>query len=67
MLFALGIVATAGATLVTVAHRLSKAPEGYEDQDGFHLLKRTRGSAVIRRRVGHAAEAGALRSARVHP
>jgi hypothetical protein len=52
MLVLLGILtATPVAAVATIAVCLRNAPEGYEDEGGFHVLKRREaGSAVIRNR-----------------
>ena len=39
MFFALGVLATVGA-LGMVARGLKNAPEGYEDEHGFHVVKK---------------------------
>lgn len=53
MLFAIGLVALAFASLVVIMNGLRKAPEGYEDEDGFHVVRdhanRPRLSALTRR------------------
>jgi hypothetical protein len=51
MILSLGILATAAAgSLFAVFNGLRHAPEGYEDEQGFHVLrKRVRGSGVSRR------------------
>ncbi|HEU0207846.1 MAG TPA: hypothetical protein VFQ78_02605 [Candidatus Udaeobacter sp.] len=54
-MFLLGvIVATASASLGVIVHALHKAPEGYEDEHGFHFLPerpRYSGASILPRRA----------------
>src|SRR5947207_3116666 len=61
MLFVIGIVATTAGTLAAILRALNRAPEGYEDELGFHIVKRAKGSAILARRQS-AATAASLRS-----
>ncbi|MEY2440379.1 MAG: hypothetical protein QOI34_1764 [Verrucomicrobiota bacterium] len=63
------ILFTATATaLGIVANSLRKAPEAYEDEGGFHIVSRAKGSAVLsRRKSREQTQAGSLKGARVHP
>ena len=65
MVITLAITAAIGSGLAVVAYYLRKAPVGYEDQSGFHIVPRVRGSAVVRHGRRHA-QAGSLKSARAH-
>jgi hypothetical protein len=48
VLVVFGMVAVAFAAVVPVYLWARKAPEGYEDQDGFHLIqKRARGAEIL--------------------
>ncbi len=68
MLFVLGIILAVGlSSLAIVANSLRKAPEGYEDDHGFHIVARANGSAIFRRNFGKESEAGSLTRVRVHP
>ena len=58
------VAATAGGLAVAVSH-LRKAPVGYEDKEGFHLVRQVKGSAVVRR-PSQELLAGPLKSARAH-
>lgn len=44
----IGICGAAISALALVLYQLGKAPEGLEDELGFHILKRTAGSKVTR-------------------
>jgi len=67
MLLALGIIAViAMGALGVITRSLSKAPEGYEDGQGFHLIRRTKGSAVLLRRKSSHPDAGSLKGARAN-
>jgi hypothetical protein len=49
MLIVLAICGTAISALAIVVSSLRRAPEGYEDEHGFHMLRqRASGSAVVR-------------------
>ena len=53
MTIAFGLLTLLGGSLAFIA-ACGRAPEGYEDKDGFHTLQQTRGSidptAVVKRR-----------------
>jgi hypothetical protein len=68
MLFAIGILATTFGTGVLVANSLRRAPEAYEDKDGFHVIqKRASGVGILLRRkyAGHHGSVS-LKGARIH-
>jgi hypothetical protein len=68
MLFALGSCAITFGALVIIVNGLRSAPEGYEDEHGFHVIrKRASGSAILRRKRASRPESGSLRGARVNP
>jgi hypothetical protein len=58
------VAATAGG-LALVVNQLRKAPVGYEDKEGFHLVRQVKGSAIVRRRSNELL-AGSLKGARAH-
>jgi hypothetical protein len=64
MLFIAAITATLGAGLAFALHQLRKAPIGYEDADGFHIVREVKGSGVMRYGRTDSAYAAALKSAR---
>ena len=49
-----------------IVHQLRKAPIGYEDAEGFHLVQQVKASGVRRYRRLDPATAAALKSARAH-
>jgi hypothetical protein len=59
----IGISLAAVGALGFVVYQLRKAPEGYEDERGFHILKRAAGAKVTRSRQATGSLA-ALRSAK---
>jgi hypothetical protein len=65
MLIVAILTATAGA-LTLILHQLRKAPIGYEDHDGFHIVKQSKGSAILRYSKSKDVHAGSLKSARAH-
>lgn len=54
-MFLLGVLVTAGSvSLAVILNGLRKAPEGYEDMDGFHFIRerlRCPGASVLPRRA----------------
>jgi hypothetical protein len=68
MFLAIGILATTFGAVVVIANSLRNAPEAYEDQDGFHVIrKRVSSSGILLRRkyAGHRGS-GSLKGARIH-
>jgi hypothetical protein len=68
MLLAIGILATTFGIGVFVANSLRRAPEAYEDKDGFHVIrKRASGVGILlhRKYAGHYGS-GSLKRARIH-
>jgi hypothetical protein len=53
MLFAIAFALLGAASLIIIINGLRKAPEGYEDENGFHIVRnranRPRLSALTRR------------------
>lgn len=52
-MFLIGIFATATVSLAVVLNSLRQAPEGYEDRDGFHVVRerpRYSGASILPRR-----------------
>jgi hypothetical protein len=52
-MFLLGVLTVASASLTVILYALRKAPEGYEDQTGFHIIHgrvRYSGASVLPRR-----------------
>ena len=67
MLLAIGILATTFGSVVIIANRLRNAPEAYEDQHGFHVIRKraSAGGILLRRKyAGHGS--GSLKGARIH-
>lgn len=67
MLAALGLISITAATLF-VAKSLRNAPEAYEDEQGFHLFRKSvKGSGILlRRKPAVETEAASLKTARVN-
>jgi hypothetical protein len=59
----IGLSLAAVSALGFVVYNLQKAPEGFEDEQGFHLIKRAPGSKVVRSRKA-TGSLGSLRSAK---
>jgi hypothetical protein len=62
-MLAIGLSLAAISALGLVTYQLRKAPEGYEDERGFYIIKRATGSKVTRARQA-AGSLAALRSAK---
>lgn len=68
MFSALGILSIILGALVIIVNGLRNAPEAYEDEHGFHLIrKRASGSGILRKKRPSRPEAGSLKGARVNP
>ena len=70
MFVTFGIIATATFAAVTiVANRLRNAPEAYEDEQGFHIIRKSvKGSGILLRRKSPVeTQATSLKGARVNP
>ena len=67
MFLALGLLATTFGTAVIIANSLRNAPEAYEDQDGFHVIrKRVSGAGILfRRKYAGQLGSGSLKGARI--
>jgi hypothetical protein len=68
MLLAIGILATTFGTAVIIANSLRNAPEAYEDEHGFHLIRKRASSVgiLLRRKYAVHDVAGSLKGARIH-
>jgi hypothetical protein len=62
MILTLAILAGIAAALMLVLQQLRKAPIGYEDAHGFHLVRQVKGSGILRRGASNA-PAGRLKGA----
>lgn len=70
MLFTFGIITTSAvAAVFIVANSLRSAPEAYEDELGFHIIRKpVKGSGILlRRKPAVETEAASLKGARVNP
>ena len=65
MVITASIIAGAVAALTFVIVQLSKAPVGYEDATGFHIIARIKSSAVLRYRKPKQPVTAGLKSAEV--
>jgi hypothetical protein len=65
LVLAASIAAVATALSVVLFH-LRRAPLGYEDETGFHIVQHVRGSAIRRHQRAKGRVAGALKGARAH-
>jgi hypothetical protein len=59
----IGLSLAAVSALGWVAYQLQKAPEGYEDERGFYVIKRAAGAKVTRARKA-TSNLASLRSAK---
>jgi hypothetical protein len=59
MIVLAAIIPVTALSLLAVLTGLRKAPEGYEDEQGFHLIRKRAGGAAV---VGRARYAGVYRS-----
>ena len=67
MVLIVATLAAAVGLLAVVLNHLRKAPLGYEDEQGFHIVQQVKGSAILRYPKPRNVAAGSLKSARVHP
>jgi hypothetical protein len=63
VMLTIGLSLAAVSALGLVVYGLKKAPEGYEDETGFHIIQRAPGSKVMRSRKA-TDSLGSLRSAK---
>ena len=66
MMILVAIVAAFASALAIVLYQLRKAPIGYEDEHGFHIVRQVHGSAILRHRKPQDVSAGSLKGARAH-
>jgi hypothetical protein len=66
MILVVAILASLAGALAIVLNHLRKAPVGYEDHEGFHVVQHLKGSAILRYSKADAAAASALKRARAH-
>ncbi len=68
MFLLVGLAAASCGSLVLIARTLHKAPEAFEDENGFHLIRRRPNSAAVLRRRKFAYKGGAesLKEAGAH-
>jgi hypothetical protein len=67
MLIIVATIAAVGVALAFVLQQLHKAPVGYEDELGFHIIRQVKGSAVTRYARAEETSAASLKGARVYP
>ena len=66
MILIAAIIAGIVGSLIAVIVYLWKAPVGYEDADGFHIVHQLKSSAVVRHPKSKKAAAGSLKGAGAH-
>jgi hypothetical protein len=66
MVVIVAIIAGLAAALAIVLNQLRKAPMGYEDRAGFHVIQQLKGSAILRYHKSKGAPASSLKSAEAH-
>ena len=68
MLLSIGLVAVGCGSLILILHSLHKAPEGFEDEDGFHVVQSRADSAAVlrRRKIANKDSSGSLKEAGAH-
>ena len=66
LLVIIAIMASLTGLLGMVVYSLWKAPLGYEDQTGFHVVQQIRSFGIIRRRQPDTAATASLKKARAH-
>ena len=67
MLITVAIITAVGVALAFVLNQLHKAPVGYEDDLGFHVIRHVKSSAVTRYPRTEATSTASLKGAQVHP
>jgi len=68
LLIGLSAVGCGSLSLVLIVRSLHKAPEAFEDEHGFHLIRRRSNSAAVlhRRRFAYKGGSASLKAARAH-
>jgi len=68
MFLLVGLAAAGCGSLVLIARTLHKAPEAFEDENGFHLVRRRPNSAAVlhRGRFAYKGGSASLKEARAH-
>ena len=65
MILLVAIIAAVACAFALVLNHLRKAPVGYEEAAGFHIIRQVKGSAIVRHRNPHHITAS-LKGARAH-
>jgi len=68
MLLSIGLVAVGCGSLILILRSLHKAPEGFEDEDGFHVVQSRADSAAVlrRKKLADKGGSGSLKEAGAH-
>jgi hypothetical protein len=69
MLVVLGVLVTAMGSLALVVNGLRRAPEAYEDEEGFHVMRKGVPASGISHHKGRREkhELGSLKEKEIHP